>query len=187
MDPNFVPAQWGRAEADRRFGNNEKARQSFQSILMHDPNNLQALESLRQLDMDFSRWPEAEDLQRRMIVADPGAGAAAYAQLGVIYLQAGDLQQASNALQQSLARDPYNYQAHAGLGQIFTTQKNWNEARHHLEFVKQYFPDEDAGIYPLLFQVDNALGDPRAAREAVRFGLRLFPDDADLKRLRLPM
>jgi spermidine synthase len=185
MNPNFAPAQWGRAEADRRFGNNEKARLSFQSLLKHDPNNLQALQSLRQLDMDFSHWPEAEDLQRLIIAADPHAGAAAYAQLGAIYLRAGDLQQASDAMQECLARDPYNYQAHAGLGQIFTAQKKWSEARRHLEFVRQYFPDEDAGIYPLLSQVDKALGDPRAAAEAVRFGLRLFPDDAELKRLKL--
>jgi spermidine synthase len=185
MNPNFVPAQWGRAEADRRFGNNEKARQSFQNILKHDANNLQAMQSLRQLDADFSRWPEAEDLQRKIIATNPHASAAAYAQLGAIYLQAGDLRQASDVMQECLARDPYNYQAHAGLSQIFTAQKKWSEARRHLEFVRQYFPDEDAGIYPLLFQVDNALGDPRAAAAAVRFGLRLFPDDADLKRLKL--
>jgi hypothetical protein len=37
----------------------------------------------------------------------------------------------------------------------------------------------------LLFEVDNALGDPRAAADAVRFGLRMFPDNSDLKRLNL--
>ena len=49
----------------------------------------------------------------------------------------------------------------------------------------RYFPDEDSGIYPLLFQADKALGDPSAAAKAVRFGLRLFPDNSELQRLKL--
>ena len=73
-------------------------------------------------------------------------------------------------------RDPYNFQAHVNLGQLLALQQKWAEARENLEFVKRYFPDEDATIYALLYQVDNALGDPRAAAEAVRFGLRMFPE-----------
>jgi Tfp pilus assembly protein PilF len=143
------------------------------------------LQSLKQLDTDFSRWPEAEDIQHRIIAADQHPGAAAYAELGSIYLRGGNLDEAQNAMQEALALDPYNYQAHAGLGQLLTTQKKWTEARRHLEFVRQYFPDEDASIYPMLFQVDNALGDHRAAADAVRFGARVFPDDSDLQRLKL--
>lgn len=185
INPNFAPALWGRAEADRRFGNNEKARKAFQNILERDPKNPRALQSLRQLDTDFSRWPEAEDLQRRIIAADPHAAASAYATLGDIFMRAGDLQQAREALQQCLVHDPYNFQAHIGLGQIFTAQMKWGEARQNLEFIRQYFPDEDARIYTMLYQVDRALGNPRAAADAVRFGLRLFPDDSELKRLKL--
>jgi hypothetical protein len=33
LDPNSIPAAWGRAETDRRFGNNEQARQAFRHIL----------------------------------------------------------------------------------------------------------------------------------------------------------
>ncbi len=185
LDPDSIPAAWGRAEAERRFGDNEIARQALQRILDHDPNNLPALQSLRQLDTDFSRWPEAELLQRRIIAANPHPDAAAYAELGAIFLRAGNLDEACRAMQEALALDPYNYQAHVGLGQLFTSKKKWAEARQQLEFVRRYFPDEDAGIYTMLFQADTALGDPRAAAEAVRFGLRLFPDDSDLQRLNL--
>ena len=82
-------AAWGHAEADRRFGNNEKARQEFARILERDPNNLPALESLRQLDTDFSRWPEAESLALRQIAADPHPPASAYAHLGEILFSCG--------------------------------------------------------------------------------------------------
>ena len=185
LDPNSVHAAWGRAETDRRFGNNEKARQAFRRILQRDPNNLPALESLRHLATDFSSWPEAEDLERRLIGADPHAGAAAYAQLADTLLRAGDLESAYSAMRDCLARDPYNFQTRLNLGVLLRTQKRWAEARQHLEFVRRYFPDGDAGTYTLLFEVDNALGDPRAAADAVRFGLRMFPDNSDLQRLNL--
>jgi spermidine synthase len=187
MDPSSLQAAWGIAEADRRLGNNEKARQELARILERDPANVPALESLRQLAADFSRWPEAESLERRVIAADPHAGAAAYALLGEILFRAGDLEQAYAAMQDSLARDPYYFQAHINLGQMLVRQSRWAEARKNLEFVVRYFPDEDPTIYSLLFHVDNVLGDPRAAAEAVRFGLRMFPDNSDLLRLKLPL
>jgi uncharacterized protein HemY len=95
------------------------------------------------------------------------------------------LDRAYSAMQECLARDPYNFKTHLNLGALLHQQKRWAEARQHLEFVRRYFPDGDAGTYSLLFEVDNALADPRAAADAVRFGLRMFPDNSDLQRLNL--
>jgi spermidine synthase len=183
LDPNSIQATWGRAETDRRLGNNEQARQAFRHILERDPDDLRTLESLKHLAKDFSRWPEAEDLEQHLIRADPHAGAGAYAQLAETLLRAGELGKAYNAMQDCLARDPYNFQTQLNLGALLRQKKMWAEARQHLEFVRRYFPDSDAGTYTLLFEVDNALGDPRAASDAVRFGLRMFPDNSDLQRL----
>jgi len=185
IEPNSLEAAWGRAETDRHFGNNEKARQAFQRILARDPENLAALESLVKLDVDFSRWPEAEEIQRRVLAADPHASAAARAQLGEILMREDKLDEAYQAMLDCLAQDPYNYQTQLNLGELLARQKKWAEARPHLEFVMRYFPDEDSGIYPLLFQADQALGDPSAAAKAVRFGLRLFPENSELRRLNL--
>jgi len=185
IDPNSLEAAWGLAESDRRFGNNEKARGALQRILERDPGNLRALASLAKLDLDFSRWAEAENLQRRLIAADPHAGAAARAELAEILLREDKLDEAYRAMLDCLAEDPYNYQTQLNLGELLATQEKWAEARRHLEFVMRYFPDEDEKIYPLLFQADKALGDPSAAAKAVRFGLRLFPDNLELKRLNL--
>ena len=55
-------------------------------------------------------------------------------------------------MQNSLALDPYNFRAHFGLARLFTNEKKWTEARQQLEFVRQYFPDEDAAIYPCFFR-----------------------------------
>jgi spermidine synthase len=184
IDPESLEAAWGRAEADRRLGNNEKARRALEQILLRDPRNVRALRSLKQLEVDFSRWREAESLQHRLIEADSHAGAEARAQLGEILLHAGKIEEAAITMQDCLAIDPYNYQAHLTLGELQSKQKNWSEARRHLEFVMRHYPDEDAGIYPLLFHADTALGDPSAAARAVRFGLRIFPDNGEIKRLK---
>ena len=185
IEPDSLEAAWGRAETDRHFGNNEKARQAFQRILARDPENVAALESLVKLDVDFSRWPEAEELQRRVLAADPHASASARAQFAEILMREDKLDEAYQAMLDCLAQDPYNYQSQRNLGELLAGQKKWAEARPHLEFVMRYFPDEDSGIYPLLYHADQALGDPSAAAKAVRFGLRLFPDNSELRRLNL--
>jgi spermidine synthase len=185
IDSTSQDATWGLAETDRRFGNNEKARESLQRILERDPANLRALESLAKLDGDFSRWPEAENLQRRLIAANSHSDASARANLAEILLHEDKLEEAYRAMLDCLAQDSYNYQTQLNLGELLARQKKWQEARQHLEFVMRYYPDEDSGIYPLLFQTDQALGDPPAARKAVRFGLRMFPDNSELQRLNL--
>jgi spermidine synthase len=185
IDPGSLEAAWGLAETDRRFGNNEKAREALQHILERDPVNLPTLESLLKLDVDFSRWAEAEDLQRRFLAADPHAGAAAGAQIAEILLREDKLDEAYRAMLDCLAQDPYNYQTQLNLGELLARQNKWTEARQHLEFVMRYFPDENEKIYPLLFQADKALGDPSAGAKAVRFGLRMFPDNSELQRLNL--
>jgi spermidine synthase len=185
LDPKSIQAAWGSAEADRRSGNNEIARQAFLRILERDPKNLEALESLSKLAVDFSRWDEAEVLERRLIAADPHAGAAAYTQLGEILLQAHDWERAHDAMKECLARDPYNFRTRFNLGVLLRQQKNWAEAREQLEFVRRYFPDSNVRTYTLLYEIDKVLGDPRAAADAVRFGLRMFPENSELQRLSL--
>lgn len=185
IDPGSREAAWGLAEADRRFGNNQKARTELQEILERDPGNLQALGSLEKLDADFSRWAEAEELQRRLLAADPHPSVDERAQLGEILLRQDKLDQAYQAMQDCLALDPYNYRTHFNLGGLLFREKQWQQARKHLEFVMRFYPDEDARIYPLLVQVDQALGDPTDAAKALRFGLRLFPSNEELQQLNL--
>jgi tetratricopeptide (TPR) repeat protein len=185
--PESMEAQWGLAEANRHFGNNEKARAALTEILAQNHSYLPALRSLVKLDVDFSRWPEAEETQRRLIGDDPSSGAADLAQLADILLHENKEDEAYATMLHALTADPYNYQAHLDVAEFLAKQKRWVEARQHLEFVMRFYPDQDAAIYPLLFRTDQALGDPRAAAQAIRFGLRVFPDNSELQQLNLPL
>jgi spermidine synthase len=185
IDPSSLEAAWGLAEAHRHFGDNQQAREDLQKILQRDPTYLPALQSRAKLDVDFSRYADAENWLRRDIAANPHAGAAECAQLSEILWKEEKLGEAYRSMQDCLSEDPYNYQTQQNLGELLGSQKKWSEARPHLEFVMRYFPDQDSSIYPLLYQADQALGDPRAAAKAVRFGLRMFPDNSELQRLNL--
>ncbi|HEX3375393.1 MAG TPA: fused MFS/spermidine synthase [Candidatus Acidoferrales bacterium] len=184
IDPGSLEAAWGVAESNRRFGNNQKARQQLEEILARDPQNLRALASLAKLEIDFSRWREAEDMQRRIMRADPHPNSEAHAQLAEILLHENKWDEAYSASLDCLALDPYSYQAHMSLGKLLAQQNKWAEARKHLEFVMRFFPDESSEVYPLLFKADKNLGDSAAAAKAVKFGLRVFPDNSELQRLK---
>ena len=183
LDPKSIGAAWGRAEVNRGLGNDEAARGQLLDVLKVDPKYVPALTSLVQADVELMRWMEAADVQQRLIAANPGKSAADYEQLGELLLRNRNYSQGRDALQECLARDPYNIKAHLYLGVLFRQQQLWTEALENLEFVRRFSPAADAGTYKLLYEVYQGLGDPEAAARAARFGLRIFPDNSDLQRL----
>lgn len=186
LDRNSNDALWGSAEVNRRtdkLDNQKLAWEQYQTILMRDPKNLPALQSLALLDVANARWAEAADIERRAIAAKPHPAASDYEQLAEILLRLRQEDEARNVLQQCLTLDPYNFKAHLFLGVLYRHEQLWTEAQEHLEFIRRFSPDADPGTYSLLYDVYTALGQTQAAAEAVRFGLRVFPGNADLKRL----
>ncbi len=186
LDRNSTDALWGSAEVNRRvdkLDNQKLAWEQYQTILMRDPKDLPALQSLVSLDVDNSRWPEAADLQRRMIAAKPHPVANDSEKLAELILRMLKVDDARNALQQCLALDPYNFKAHLYLGVLYRHEQLWTEAQENLEFIRRFSPDADPGTYSLLYEVYTALGQSQAAADAVKFGLRVFPGNADLVKL----
>ena len=182
-DPNSVSAEWGLAEVNRLSGNLDLANQQFLHVLERNPDDLRTLGSLEQLYSATNHPFEAAEIQRRLIKANPHASADDYAELGEMLKRAEKLDEAVAAMNECLARDPYNFETHLNLGQILDFQKKYYDSRKNLEFVQRFFPDADPQPYALLYEVDNALGDSKAATEAVRFGIHLFPNDPALLRL----
>jgi tetratricopeptide (TPR) repeat protein len=170
----------------RRTGDaadNKLAWEQYQGILIRDPSYVPALESIVELDTDLSRWPEAVNMKQRSIAAKPHPAAGDYEQLGELLLRVRQEQEGRDALQHALSLDPYNFKAHLYLGVLFRAEQLWTEAQAHLEFVRRYSPDADPGTYRLLYEVYMAQGQPRAAAEAVKVGLRFFPDNSNLQQL----
>ena len=184
LDPHSLRAAWGRAEVNRGLGNREAAREELVEILDRDPKYLPALMSLVEVDVALTRWMEATEIEQRFIAANPRTSAADYEQLGELLLRTRAYDQGREALQECLARDPYNLKAHLYLGVLFRQQRLWTEALQNLEFVRRFSPAADAGTYSLLYDVYQALGDAQSASHAVRFGLRIFPENSDLQRLK---
>jgi uncharacterized protein HemY len=110
------------------------------------------------------RWMEAADLQQQLIAANPRRSASDYEQLGELFLRTRNYTQGRDALQECLARDPYNIKAHLYLGVLFRQQQLWTEALENLEFVRRFSPAADAGTYKLLYEVYQGLGDTEAHR-----------------------
>jgi spermidine synthase len=183
LEPKSIRAAWGRAEVNRGLGNDEAAREQLLDILKLDPKYLPAMTSLVRADVDLMRWVEAAELQQQLIAANPRRRASDYEQLGELLLRTRNYSQGRDALQECLARDPYNIKAHLYLGVLFRQQQLWTEALENLEFVRRFSPAADAGTYKLLYEVYQGLGDTEAASKAARFGLRIFPDNSDLQRL----
>ncbi len=142
-----------------------------------------ALEAMMLIERDREKWSKAADWQAKRIAADPAAGPSEYCRLGELLLRMGDLASGERAFLTALEHEPYSYAAHRNLGELYRHQKMWKEARAHLQFVERYSPDTDAGTYVALTEVYRAIGDSSAAIAAIRKGLRIFPNDPELRRL----
>ncbi len=182
LDPSSLEAMWGLAEVARHRADYSTAESLLNLALLRNPTYLPALTSQYKVARDRNDWKRAVSWQLRRIAADPKPSADEYAHLGEVYLFDGQTAEAKAAFNKALEREPYSYSAHRNLAQIYVQKKQWDAARDALEFVVRYFPDGDAGTYISLASVYRFLGDPHAAEGILRKGLRVFPNDPDIKR-----
>ena len=73
------------------------------------------------------------------------------------------------------------FRSHLALGEIYRENHKFAEARKEFELVLRFFPDADATTYRSLAGVDVMLGDRKSARSALLKGVRVFPDDEELR------
>ena len=183
LDRKSLGAAQGLADVARRNDDAATAELLLRQILARNPNFLPALEAMMLIERDRKAWRQAIDWQARRIAADPSPGPNEYSRLGELLVRVGDFERGERAFQAALEHDSYSYAAHRNLGELYRTRKLWEQARTQLEFVVRFFPDTDSGTYVALAEVYRATGQVTAAIEILRKGLRIFPDDADLRRL----
>ncbi len=180
LDKSSLAAAQGLADVARRAGDYATAELLLRQILARNPQHLPALDALVLVERNRNHWTQALAWQTRRIAADPQAGPDEYCRLGELLLRMRDYPRAERALLDALAYEPYSYEAHRTLGQLYCEQKLWSQARPHLEWVLRFFPEVDAETYHALVEVYRATGDARRATEVARKGLRFFPRDATL-------
>ena len=103
--------------------------------------------------------------------------------LGDLWVRAGNLAPAEQALVAGLERDPYSYLCHRELGEVDCLRGRFAVAREHLELVVRMYPDMDSGTYVSLALVYRAQEHPDQARDILAKGLRIFPREPLISRM----
>jgi spermidine synthase len=178
---NSTDAAHWLAVTEHRVGDESAARTLLNEWLNRDPKSLPLLTDKMQFAVDRQDYGVAvlAQLNRMTAIVDPPA--AEYCRLGAIWMKLGNLDEAEPALRRGIAKDPYSYACHLALGEIYRENRKFAEARQEFELVLRFFPDADATTYRSLAGVDVMLGDRKSARSVLLKGVRVFPDDEELR------
>lgn len=183
LDAQSLDAEAGLGRAMLGLGVFVAAEKLLMEVLTRDPKQSQAVTGMLELSTVNKDWKEAARWEEERIALDPQMSCREYVRLGRDYLRAGETSDGMNWLEKALERDSYCHPAHRTLAEQAIAAHRWAEAKSHLEIFIRYAPDEDPTAYSSLAGVNVALRDLRSARAALEKGVRIFPDDANLRRL----
>jgi len=182
IDPVALEALHWLAIVDHRRAANTSAESRLAQILQRDPQFRLALADRVQFAEELGDWPAAARAQAALISAAANPAAIEYCRLGEFWLRVPNPAEGEGALLRGVALDPYSFSCHRNLGEFYRHRGQMDLAREHLELIVRFYPDTDPGTFTSLAAVDRALGDNRAALQALRKGHRIFPDDESLTR-----
>lgn len=183
LEPQSLDAEVGLGRATLGTGDSTAAEKLLKNVLARNPHQPQAIIGMLELSTLTKNWKEAARLQAERIALDPEMRCREYVRLARDYLRAGETAEGMRWLTKALERDPYCRPAHKTLAEQAISAHDWSNAKSHLEFFIHYAPDEDPTAYNSLAGVNFALGNYSAARAALEKGVRIFPGDANLRRL----
>ena len=118
-------------------------------------------------------YPKARRAYQRAIELDPRA-AGAWVNLGTLYYNLGQLDEAERCYRAVLAFDPRYALAHFNLGNVFDERKQWKEARFHYEEAVRLSPQSPDPHYNLALVYEKLGLHGKARREWLEY-LKLDP------------
>jgi tetratricopeptide (TPR) repeat protein len=124
QDPGLI---YNVAECYDRIGDREKAERYFNECLLRSPNHAACRHALAALLVREGRWAEAVTMVEDWLAKEPKL-AAAYAEDGWLWHQAGDLPRAQARLQQALQIDPHDNRALTELALVFEAMQRPDRA-----------------------------------------------------------
>ena len=130
-------AQRGVAGADRQ------SEEYLRKALQETPNDARLLSSYAYVEQHRGKNKEARDLYQHALQLRPRTNTAA-ANLGILDARSGDLQDAVKLWQPAFQRVPYQSAIGMDLALAFCAAGQKEDARHYLERVLEFNPDDDA-------------------------------------------
>jgi tetratricopeptide (TPR) repeat protein len=119
-------------------------------------------------------------LLNQAIAMDP-TYAATYSQLAKLYYSAGDIEKASDAIAQALAREPYHPEYLYVQGKILEKQSRFDDALAAFQKTTLVNPKESDAYFEM-GAIYQQRGDRPSALAAYKKAVELSPDDPDYKR-----
>jgi tetratricopeptide (TPR) repeat protein len=177
------------SRAYRCAGEDDKAQQtlaefekSSQSDRSTNENKTQAKHLVQQADELAMRNDFAGSLAllNQAIAMDP-TYAATYSQLAKLYYSAGDIEKASDAIAQALAREPYHPEYLYVQGKILEKQSRLDDALAAFQKTTLVNPKESDAYFEI-GAIYQQRGDRPKALAAYKKAIELSPDDPDYKR-----
>ena len=122
LKPEDPAVLYNLGECYAHLGDTAKAERFYQDCLHRAPNHVPCRHALAVLLVRANRRPEAARMIEHWLAQEPKL-AAAYAEDGWFWRQAGDLPRAQARLQQALEFDPHDVRALTELAQIYETMQ----------------------------------------------------------------
>ena len=130
------------ALAQRGFSGADRHSEEFlRKALQETPDDAKLLSSYAFVEQQHAKNNEARDLYQRALQLRPRANTAA-ANLGILDARSGDLQDAVKLWQPAFQRVPYQSAIGVDLALAFCATGQKEEARHYLERVLEFNPDD---------------------------------------------
>jgi spermidine synthase len=182
LDADSPEAMHWLAIAESRSGEATKARLLIDKILESHPSDLTALNDEIEFAADREDYRIALIAQLARMKLEGNPAASEYCRLGAIWIKLGNPTEAEPVLLRGAAKDPYSYACNLELGELYRQTGRLSQAQQHLETIVRFYPDSDVTVYESLAGVYFSQGDKKSARETLRKGHRVFPDDTDLQK-----
>ncbi len=152
----------GQALTLHRSGRAAEAEQAYQTVLLRDPDNFDALHLLGVLACQTGRYERSVELIRRAIERNV-TSAAAHNNLGTALQNLGRFDEAVGCFDRAIALNPDYVEAHTSRGVCLERQKLFEQALAGYDRAIALKPD----LAPLHFNRANVLGELRRLDEAL--------------------
>jgi tetratricopeptide (TPR) repeat protein len=141
LKPEDPAVLYNLGECYARLGDDARAERLYHVCLQRVPNHAPCRHSLAVLLVRQNRRPEAAKMIEEWLTREPKL-AAAYAEDGWLWRQAGDLPRAQARLQQALDFDPHDVRALTELAQIYEAMQRPDRALALYERAQERDPKE---------------------------------------------